>query len=156
DRLDDRHPQVRDKARQALVELAAKDLRDPVLAEGMRLLAKGSWRGLEESALLLAQLGDKPGGGRLGGVLGVDRQGGLRSAAWGLRKLAVPETLPGVQQYVEAELGRQLGGRSLPGRRDVGPTLIDHQLSQLNQLLGRQKYAPADGTLRKFVPRMKA
>ena len=32
--------------------------------------------------------------------------------------------------------------------------LSDHQLSQLNQLLGRLKYRPADAVLRSFVPRM--
>jgi hypothetical protein len=31
--------------------------------------------------------------------------------------------------------------------------IIDHQLSQLNQFLGAQKYRPADAVLRRFVPR---
>src|SRR5262249_15062425 len=31
---------------------------------------------------------------------------------------------------------------------------FDHQLSQLHQLLGQQKYGPADAALRRFVPRM--
>jgi hypothetical protein len=32
--------------------------------------------------------------------------------------------------------------------------LVDHQLSQLNQLLGQLKYRPADAILRGFLPRM--
>jgi hypothetical protein len=31
---------------------------------------------------------------------------------------------------------------------------FDHQLAQLNQFLGRRKYAPADAVLREFIPKM--
>jgi HEAT repeat protein len=33
---------------------------------------------------------------------------------------------------------------------------VDHQVSQLNQLLGQQKYEPAVGVLVKYVPRISA
>jgi hypothetical protein len=73
-------------------------------------------------------------------------------AAWGLRKLAVPETLPKVQLYVQNELDRILKNKPLPGRKDLAD-LVDHQLSQLNQLLGQQRYQPADPLLRRFIPK---
>ena len=31
---------------------------------------------------------------------------------------------------------------------------FDHQLSQLNQLLGQQRFGPAEAVLRQFIPRM--
>jgi HEAT repeat protein len=153
DRLDDPHPDVRLQARRALAELAGKkELHDPVLATATRVLGAPSWRGLEQAALLLALLDHKPAAGRLVELLTADRPEVFVSAAWALRRLAVPDTLPEVKNYVQAELDRLLTHRELPGRAEVAAETIDHQLSQLNQFLGRQKYAPADGVLRQFVP----
>jgi len=67
-------------------------------------------------------------------------------AAWGLRKLAVPESLPGVVGYINAE------ERSASRKGELF-TLTDHQLSQLHQLLGQQRYKLADSALRRYVPR---
>jgi HEAT repeat protein len=153
DRLDDPHPEVRAQARRALRELAGKEgLRAGVLAEATRLLAAPEWRGQEQAALLLGQLDHKPAAGRLVELLQVDRPEVFVAAAWGLRKLAVPATFPAVVDHVQA---RWKEVRTDPAGR--GPVLImlDHQLSQLNQLLGEQKYRPAEPLLRQFVPRMK-
>jgi HEAT repeat protein len=111
------------------------------------------WRGLEQAALLTARLDHKPAAGRLVELLTSDRPEVFVSAAWALWRLDVPDTLPGAQAYVEAELGRVLGHTRLPGRKDVPGELIDHQLSQLNQFLGQRKYVPADGVLRRFIPK---
>jgi hypothetical protein len=72
------------------------------------------------------------------------------TAAWGLRSLEVPETLPAVTSFVK-EKKRRIDAEEIK----AGPALVyaDHQLSQLNQLLGRRKYQPADAVLRQFVPR---
>jgi HEAT repeat protein len=154
DRLDDPHPDVRVNARRALHEFAAKkELREAVLAELMRTLGGRQWRALEQAALLLTQLDHKPAVGRLLALLEFERPEVFVSAAWGLRKLAVPESLPAVRAYVEAEYQRRMAGHDLPNRPRVSGEMIDHQLSQLNQFLGRQKYAPADAVLRRFIPR---
>jgi HEAT repeat protein len=154
DRLDDPHPVVRVRARRALQDLAAKkELRGTVLAELMRVLGSKQWRGLEQAAILLTQLGHKPAAGRLLELLTFDRPEVFVTAAWGLRKLVVPETLPGALAYVQAELGRRLAGQDLPNRKGASFEMIDHQLSQLNQFLGDQKYGPADEVLRRFIPR---
>ena len=80
-----------------------------------------------------------------------DRPEVFITAAWGLRKLAVKDTLSGVVAYVKA------AKRRLAGMRDFKSShlsdALDHQLSQLNQFLGQQKYAPAAGILRDFIPR---
>jgi HEAT repeat protein len=154
DRLDDPHPEVRRKAREALRELAGKkELRDSVLAEATRVLGTRQWRGLEQAAVLLTQLDHKPAAGRLLALLEFDRPEVFVTAAWCLRKLAVPATLPAALAYVEAESKRRLARVNLPNRPGAPVEMIDHQLSQLNQFLGEQKYRPADGVLRRFVPR---
>src|SRR5205823_3156492 len=89
-------------------------------------------------------------------LLRADRPEVFVTAAWGLRKLAVRDTLAGALRYVGDELRRQLKGNNLPGRKGIRTDWIDHQLSQLNQFLGRQKYGPADPVLRQFIPKRPA
>jgi hypothetical protein len=153
DRLDDLDVGVRRKARRFLHELAGKkEFHDPVIREGERLLAGPQWRGLEQAAVLLTQLDHKAATGRMADLLTFYRPEVFITAAWGLRKLDVADTLPRVRGYVDAEVGRLLAGRTLPGRKDISVSLMDHQLSQLNQLIGQQKDASADAVLRKFIP----
>jgi HEAT repeat protein len=152
DRLDDVHPDVRVLARRALGELAARqDLRSTVISEGERMLSGRSWRALEQSAVLLAQLDHKPAAGRLLELLPAERPEVFVTAAWGLRKLAVASTLAPVTRHVAEELARHLGGKGRPGREGVPGHFLDHQVAQLNQLLGRQKHAAAGGVLRRFI-----
>src|SRR5262249_25892909 len=117
-----------------------KEWQATVIAEGTRLLGMQGWRGLEQSALLLAQLDHKPAARRLVELLTADRPEVFITAAWGLRKLAVAETLPDALRHVEAT------------RKLSEVSRFDHQISQLNQFLGQQKYAPADALLRQFIP----
>ncbi len=153
DRLDDPHPDVRGQARRALEELAAGEWRRAAIAEAMRMLGTRQWRALEQAAVLLARLDHEPAAGRLVELLAFDREEVAVAAAWGLRRLAVPETLPGVVRYVEAMRKRVLAGTEDPARKSVTAVAVDHQLSQLHQLLGQQKYAPAESLLREFVPK---
>jgi HEAT repeat protein len=153
DRLADVHPDVRKKARAHLKKLGEnKELRQHVLDGGTRILAGKDWRGLEQAAILLAQLNHGPAAQRLVELLSADRPEIYLTAAWGLRVLAVRETLEPVKKYVEAEFGRLLAAKALPGRKNF-PSLVDHQLSQLNQLLGLMKYEPAEALLRQFIPK---
>jgi HEAT repeat protein len=152
ERLDDAHPDVRVRARRALRELAAtKELRTAVLDGGTRMLATRRWRGLEQAAILLTELDHKPAAKRLVELLKFDRPEVFVTAAWGLRRLAVADTLPGVLRYVEAGQERL---RASATRTDEGAEMVNHQLAQLNQFLGEQKYRPADAALRAFIPRM--
>jgi HEAT repeat protein len=153
DRLNDPHPDVRRTARKSLLALAKRrELRDPVIRQGERLLAGHDWRGQEQAAILLAQLDDKTAGTRLVELLASERAEVFITAAWGLRRLAVADTLPAIVTHVESEERRL---RGLANNPDAA-VLLDHKLSQLNQLLGQQKYAPADKVLRRFIPRMES
>jgi HEAT repeat protein len=147
DRLDDLHADVRRESRHFMKELAAKlDLRNRVIEQAMRMLKTGEWRALEQATILLTQLDHKPAAARLVELLPHERGEVFLTAAWGLRKLAVPESLPGVVRYINAE-------ESAHSREGELFTLTDHQLSQLHQLLGQQKYRLADSALRRYVPR---
>ncbi len=153
ERLDDEHPDVRVQARRSLLELASGAAwRAQVIAEGVRELAADRWRGQEQATILLAQLDHKAAARRLLELLRSNRPEVFVASAWGLRKLAVVETLPGVVRYLEAEAGRLLSPRPPPDGEPVSLAMIDHQFSQLHQFVGRQKYAPADAVLRRFIP----
>jgi HEAT repeat protein len=154
-RLDDEHRGVRRESRDWLRQLAGKkEWHDVVVREASGVLAGEQWRGLEQAAILLVLLDHKPAAGRLVELLGFGRAEVVISAAWGLRRLAVPETLPQVLAFVAGErhqFKEHRGGVARPA--DFPRNIMDHVLSQLNQLLGEQKYAPADPVLRQFVPR---
>jgi HEAT repeat protein len=144
ERLGDAHPAVRVKARRWLRKLAARPpYRKPVVDDATMVLAARGWRGQEQAIILLAQLGHKEAGRRMLELLRSDRPEVLVAAAWGLRKLAAAETLPGVLEYFERRL--------LAGRDEVPPEAFDQQLCQLAQLLGPAHFQRADAALRQLV-----
>ncbi|HKA07434.1 MAG TPA: hypothetical protein VKD71_09270, partial [Gemmataceae bacterium] len=152
DRLNDPHPGVRTRARQALRELASKpEWRGAVIRESTRLLNATDWRGLEQSAILLAELDHKPAAKRLLGLLPNERAEVFVAAAWGLRRLAVPETLPPVFEFFEGQWRLMQKVGSSAGRTS-GPERVDVQLSHLAQFLGQGRYRPADAVLRRLIP----
>lgn len=148
DLMDDPHPQVRRSARQVLLQQArAAGFDEAVRREATRLLAGTSWRGLEQAAILLTQLEHRPAAPRFVALLNVERPEVFVTAAWGLRKLALPETLPAMLQQVERQTPRLKNP-------EVGDpvTEIDLQVAQLVQALGAARYRPAAATLARFVP----
>jgi HEAT repeat protein len=151
DRLDDLHIDVREKARRCLYDLAVKKTqRDAVIAEASRVLGGRQWRGLEQATVLLTLLDHKPAAPRFVTLLSNDRPEVYVAAAWGLRKMAVMETLPDVAKHV-AKTWKLFEGRWDPQR--IRADWIEHQLSQLNQFMGQQKYRAADALLRQFIPK---
>ncbi len=154
DRMDDEHLQVRRTARGYLRELAQdQGRRKQILADASALLKTQRWRGLEQSAILLTQLDHKDAAGRLVELLKFDQIEVNAAAAWGLRKLDVAATLPGVLSHVESEFKKPGLDRFPSTREQKSRDANDHVLSQLNQFLGQQKYRPADPVLRPFIPK---
>jgi len=144
DRLGDPHPDVRIKARRWLRELAAlPQYRKPVVSQVTRMLAAPDWRGQEQAAILLAQLGHRDAGRRMVELLRSSRAEVLVAAAWGLRKLASADTLPGALDYFDHRL--------LAGREKVLWEAFDQQLCQLAQLFGQARFEQADPALRQLV-----
>jgi hypothetical protein len=130
----------------------------------MRVLAGEDWRGLEQASIFLVQLDHKPAATRLVQLLTFQRPEVLVAAGWGLRRLAVPETLPAAarqfQVVYELTQDRRKGAvnESLPVA-DWDPQLAqfiaawDPQLSQLAQFIGQSRYRSAESILRAQVPR---
>jgi HEAT repeat protein len=160
DRLDDEHIGVRAKARRYLEKLAVeKKWHDAIIAEGRRMLQTQQWRGMEQATILLTQLDHKPSVERFLSLLTFSRPEVRITAAWGVRKLDVPDTLPRVLSFINS-LVQQRSLRSsaprdqgFPGQLEEPVWVNEYTLCQLNQLLGQRKYRPADAALRKFIPK---
>jgi HEAT repeat protein len=147
--LDDPHPQVRVSARKALLEVARiDDHSEAVRSEASRLLATDHWRALEQATILLATRDDKSAAPRFVELLRFERPEVFVAAAWGLRKLAVPETLPEQLREIERRWERSL----MPEASDARAS-IDREVAQLAQSLGRARYRPAAPVLARFVPK---
>lgn len=153
DLLDDVHPDVRVQARRALVDLAkAKEWRAISIAVASRMLQTDHWRALEQATIVLTQLDHKPAAQRFLELLDIRQSSRAEvyiTAAWGLRKLDIPETLPAITQHAAKTYERFLASKS----HQPPLALIDHHLSQLNQFIGQRKYAAAEPALRAFVPK---
>jgi HEAT repeat protein len=149
DRLNDVHPAVRTRARQGMRDLTAKaELKPVVIREATRVLDGKDWRGLEQAAILLAQLNHKSAASRLVQLLPYDRPEVRVAVGWGLRVLAVPETLGPVLEFFDGEFRAMLP----PGPKPDRPPAVDAQLSHLAQFLGQARYRPADALLRRLIP----
>jgi hypothetical protein len=144
--LDDPHPGVRSSVRESLFELAGRrELDGPIRSAAMGVLAGKKWRGLEQAALLLAALDHKPAAGRLVELLDFDRAEVGVAAAWGLKRLAISETLPAMLEK---------GGRNAElSKRRAAPDGTDDQTAHLFEALGRMKYAAAEPLFLQHVPK---
>jgi len=153
-RCDDVHPAIRVQARRSLRVLADRpDFRNQIVKEAMSLLAGPSWRGQEQAAILLGQLGHRAAAPRLLELLYSHRAEVCLAAAWSLRQLAVLSTLPGVVKYIATGCGDVISHGPRPAPRQSVGLVVDEQLSQLNQLLGKMRYHQADRMLRTFIAR---
>jgi HEAT repeat protein len=152
DRLNDAHPDLRIQARKALHNLGAKpEFREIAIREGNRLLEGSDWRGLEQATILLAQLDHKPAAGRLVKLLPHARPEVFVTAAWGLRRLAVRDTLAPALEYFIFQYKNMLVG-SAAGRADSSAPAVDRQLSHVAQFLGQGRHREADAALRRLIP----
>jgi HEAT repeat protein len=120
---------------------------------GTRMLTDGSWRGQEQAAILVAQVRYQKAAGLLVEKLTASRGEVSLAAAWGLRELAVPDTLPAVLEFFESPRGERPGFQNPGGKSEALIRAVDLQLSQLAQFLGQSRYRPAEPALRRLVPR---
>jgi HEAT repeat protein len=154
DRFNDPHPAVRTLARRHAYELGRqKAHRDAVLNAGMRLLGEPDWRGQEQAIILLTQLDHKRAADRFETLLDADRSEVFVAAGWGLRRLAVRDTLGPVFEYVR-RTREQLKNQQYVGHR-TSLDAFDIQLCQLCQLLGKSRYRPADDLFQAMVERLR-
>lgn len=146
--LDDRHPEVRGRVREAMFQLAVQpELNEAVRTAALSILAADSWRGQEQAALLLGALDHEPAVPRLIELLHVERPEVMVAGAWALRTIAVQKALPQMLEYAQQMTAiRRNGGR--PG--------LDEQLAHLFEAMGQMQYQPAEPLLREYIPKVPA
>lgn len=153
DLLSDPHPDVRRFVRESLQHLMQTDAHaSVVLRETERVLAGEDWRGLEQAARLLGHVDHEPAAARLIELLNDDRLEVGVTAAWSLRELAVPDTLPAIHAFMSQTC------ESLPLNplQSTGTKLTlrnDACLSYLFETVGQAKLLSAAPVLLKFVPK---
>jgi hypothetical protein len=144
--LDDPHPDLRRQVCGDLFRLAkSAELDASVRGGATAALAGESWRGQEQGALLLASLDHKGAAPRLVELLESTRPEVMVAAAWGLRKLAIPETVPAIFDKARRQTEFRKGGGEPPG--------LDMQVAHLCEALGLMKHAPAEPMLREYIPK---
>jgi HEAT repeat protein len=93
--LADPHPQLRREVCEGLVRLSAEpEFVEPILQGGLPVLNGDRWEGQEQAALLLGARKSKLAAARLVELLEAPRVEVQVSAAWALREIAMPETIP--------------------------------------------------------------
>jgi len=149
--LDDPHFDVRVAAREHLHALAGQpELQEAVIAQIGVALRMPGWRGQEQAARLVGELDLKPEAPRLLELLESEQDDVAITAAWGLSRLAVPDTLPAMLAFAE----RAAGVSSDPAAPPAARTPVqDGCLLHLFQAFGLTKYTPAEPLLLPFVPR---
>ncbi len=145
--LADPHPGVRREVCEGLVGVAEQpDLTDPIHNGAMQVLAGDSWQGQEQAALLLGARDHEPASARLVELLESPRDEVLIAAAWSLRKLAVPETVPALIDKAR----RQTEVRKNGVKNDA---VVSDQITLLFETLGVLKATDAMPLLLEYVPK---
>ncbi|MHC4876287.1 MAG: HEAT repeat domain-containing protein [Planctomycetota bacterium] len=145
--LADRHHDVRNAARESLLFVSETDeLHDAVKAAGVDALADDHWEGLEQAAILLGVLDHEPAADRCFELITHPRDEVAIAAAWTLRKLSVPATLPRMLKFCQ-EIDDKVVSTG-----QVGSSVPD-VIAHLFEAMGQMKYEPADGLLRRYVPK---
>jgi HEAT repeat protein len=147
--LDDVNPNIRGFVAYWFLEACDDEHRkSSVINLSMETLAKASWRGIEQAALVLGYLDFEPAAPRLVELLEHDRPEALVAAAWALSMLQVRDVLPPMLDRA------QLVSQRLRTVRDKRLFLaLSGQLAQLYQAFGIMRYSEAEPLMREAIPK---
>lgn len=152
--LDDRDPTTRMFAREALIQLAQKpSLRQPVEQAITTALASSDtqqWRGLEQAGYVAGALDMEATAPRLMELMRFERSEVRLAMLVGLRRLALPDTLPTLLARAQ-EITGQLGTPATDSSSTS--TQQEAELAQIFQTFGLMKFAPAEGLAMGYVPK---
>ncbi|MEL6105813.1 MAG: hypothetical protein AAFU85_07250 [Planctomycetota bacterium] len=147
--LNDVNPSLRSEVAASLVYLANEhDLRDEVIAESSRVLAKEEWRGCEQAGIVLVNLEEKSISDRLVQLMEHPRGEVQVTAGWGLRRFALEQHLPAMLRRAEAIYA---GFRSK--ELTVTTPGAEGLITQLFMAFGKMRFQEADGLIRKYLPK---
>jgi HEAT repeat protein len=143
--LDDDHPSVRKLAGEGLYRLAENpQLGEVIRSESMQVLAGNRWQGQVQAALVLGMLDHKPAADRFVELLESSRPDVMSHAAWGLRKLAEPRTIPAIVDKIRRQTIERKN-RSVPG--------VDEQVAHLFEACGKLQVLEAEPLMMQYVPK---
>jgi len=143
--LADPHPDVRRAVSEGLLQLAeTPELNGPIRAAAVQILAGDRWQGQEQAALLLGTLADQAAANRLVELLESQRPEVMVTAAWALRKVAVPETIPALIDKATRQTER---------RKQEKTAELDDQVAHVFEALGVLQAADALPLLLEYVPK---
>lgn len=146
--LADPHPTVRREVSEAFVGIANQpEIIETIRTSIMTMLSQEAWQGHEQAALLAGTLNHQPAAGRLVELLDSPRPEVRVATAWALRKVAVPETIPGIIDKVRKQTDR---------RKQVNEPLLDEQVTHLCEALGVLKADAAQPLLMEYIPKSAA
>ena len=144
--MDDLVPSLRQETTAHLDKLLEKAELVPAIWKGtLEILGQESWRGQEQAALLVGKHQYKPAAPRLLELQSIPRQEARVAAAWALRRVAVPETIPQIFKRVEQLTKQRTGGPALDG--------LDEQCAHLFEALAVMEFWQAEGLWRLYIPK---
>ena len=145
--LDDRHPDIRRTARQALLILSRnKSLISSVRQAGLAAIARSSWREQEQAVVLLAILDHSAAADRMLQLISSPRAEVAVAAAWGLRKLNVQGKMAPLLAIAE-RMDKQI---------ENGMTLQPHKpviLAHIFETIGQARYEPSSSLFKRWIPK---
>lgn len=143
--LADSHPQVRQQTCDGLLKMANDSQHNEKIQVSTKEILEGDrWQGQQQAALLLGAMGYKPAANRLIELLDSPRNEVRVSAAWSLRKIAEPETIPRLIEKIRQKAEQQTSGKH-PG--------IDEQIAHMLEALGVMRAMEALPTIQLYVPK---
>jgi len=144
----DPNPTLRVFVTGSLIGLAGSpDLHPQVIQQGERMLQSDRWQALEQSLVLLTKLNHKARTERFLELLTHQRPEVYVTAAWGLRRLAIDQTLDPLHEFVKERNGDL---EAAAERFGVG---VYQQMAQIFQFYGQARYAPSEPLLRTYIPK---
>lgn len=147
--LDDVNPNLRRDVSTLLIRLAEDEkLRPAVIAGTKTVLDQNSWRGCEQACFVMGKLDHKDAGRRIVELLPHPRGEVRVASAWALTQLRIESLLPDMLEHGEDAFRKFKDGTytaALPG--------YTQQFAHLFQAFGDQKYKPAKGLMKGFLPK---
>ncbi len=141
--LDDDHPTVRKMMGESLYRLAENpQLSDVIRTESMQVLAGNRWQGQLQAILVLGMLNHKPAADRFVELLESPRSDVRIHAAWGLRKLGEPRTIPVIVEKIRF-LSTERHVRAIPG--------VDEEIAHLFEACGTMKVKDAEPLMVPYI-----
>ena len=145
--LDDRHPDIRRAARQALLILSRNEsLISSVRQTGLAAIARSSWREQEQAVVLLTILNQSDAADRMLQLLSSPRAEVAIAAAWGLRNLKLEKKLATLLTIAE-QMDKQI---------DTGVALQPHDpvaLAHIFEAIGQARYEPSIPMFKRWIPK---